>query len=98
MYKRVVDKPVEEVRQAGICQRENDFYVGTVLDFRDRRYEYKRLNKQWKGKYDDAKVPPSAALASPAPPPSRDTYYCTIPSTEDTSEPTWSTEKGFAVR
>ena len=65
VYKRVVDKPVEEVRQAGICQRENDFYVGTVLDFRDRRYEYKRLNKQWKGKYDDAKVPPSAALALP---------------------------------
>lgn len=57
VYKRVVDKPVEEVREAGVCQRENDFYVGTVLDFRDRRYEYKRLNKQWKGKHDDAKVP-----------------------------------------
>ena len=36
--------------------RENDFYVGTVRAFRDRRYEYKGLNKKWKGKLDEAKV------------------------------------------
>ena len=36
--------------------RENDFYIGTVLSFRDRRYEYKGLNKSWKGKLDAAKV------------------------------------------
>ena len=36
--------------------RENDFYVGTVRAFRDRRYEYKGMNKKWKGKLDEAKV------------------------------------------
>ncbi len=56
VYKRVLDKPVTEAREAGVCMRENDFYVGTVLSFRDRRYEYKGLNKTWKGKLDAAKV------------------------------------------
>ena len=56
VYKRVLDKPTCEVREAGICMRENDFYVGTVRAFRDRRYEYKGLNKEWKGKLDEAKV------------------------------------------
>lgn len=56
VYKRVLDKPTCEVREAGVCMRENDFYVGTVRAFRDRRYEYKGLNKKWKGKLDDAKV------------------------------------------
>ena len=56
VYKRVLDKPTMETRTAGICMRENDFYVGTVRAFRDRRYEYKGLNKQWKGKLEDAKV------------------------------------------
>jgi hypothetical protein len=45
VYKRVLDKPVTEKRVAGICQRENPFYVDTVRAFRDRRYEYKGLNK-----------------------------------------------------
>lgn len=45
MYKRVLDKPVVEKRTAGICQRENAFYIDTVRAFRDRRYEYKGLNK-----------------------------------------------------
>ena len=56
VYKRVLDKPVCETREAGICMRENDFYVGTVRAFRDRRYEYKGLNKKWKGKLDEARV------------------------------------------
>jgi DNA polymerase epsilon subunit 1 len=30
VYKRVLDKPVTQVRMAGICQRENGFYVDTV--------------------------------------------------------------------
>ena len=47
-HRRVMNKSVTETRTAGICQRENDFYVGTVLAFRDRRYEYKGLVKKWK--------------------------------------------------
>ncbi|PON38200.1 DNA-directed DNA polymerase [Parasponia andersonii] len=45
-YKRVLDKSVTEVREAGICMRENSFYVDTV----------RRLNKVWKGKLSDAKA------------------------------------------
>ncbi|KAL5974610.1 DNA polymerase epsilon catalytic subunit A [Asimina triloba] len=55
-YKRVLDKPVTELREAGICMRENSFYVDTVRSFRDRRYEYKGLNKVWKGKLVEAKA------------------------------------------
>ena len=39
-------------REAVICQRENPFYVDTVRTFRDRRYDYKRLHKDWKRKAD----------------------------------------------
>ncbi|KAJ4762241.1 Dna polymerase epsilon catalytic subunit a [Rhynchospora pubera] len=53
-YKRVLDKPTTELREAGICMRENPFYVDTVRSFRDRRYEYKGLNKLWKGKLAEA--------------------------------------------
>jgi hypothetical protein len=63
VYKRVLDKPVTERREAGVCMRENDFYVGTVLAFRDRRYEYKAANKRWKGKLEAAKA--RFLLASP---------------------------------
>lgn len=45
VYKRVLDKPITEKRTAGICQRENAFYIDTVKAFRDRRYEYKGLGK-----------------------------------------------------
>ncbi|KAI4373579.1 hypothetical protein MLD38_011693 [Melastoma candidum] len=55
-YKRVLNKPVTELREAGICMRENPFYVDTVRSFRDRRYEYKGLNKIWKGKLSEAKA------------------------------------------
>jgi DNA polymerase epsilon subunit 1 len=34
-----------EERSTTVCQRENSFYVDTVRAFRDRRYEYKGLNK-----------------------------------------------------
>ncbi|XP_040949366.1 DNA polymerase epsilon catalytic subunit A isoform X2 [Gossypium hirsutum] len=56
VYRRVLDKPVTELREAGICMRENPFYVDTVRSFRDRRYEYKGLNKVWKGKLSEAKA------------------------------------------
>ena len=56
VYKRVLDKPATEQREAGVCMRENDFYVGTVRAFRDRRYEYKALVKTWKGRLEAAKV------------------------------------------
>lgn len=39
-----------EERISTVCMRENSFYVDTVRSFRDRRYEYKLLTKQWKNK------------------------------------------------
>jgi hypothetical protein len=39
VYKRVLDKPVAEKRMAGICQRENSFYVDTVRAFRCGGFE-----------------------------------------------------------
>eukprot|EP00963_Diacronema_lutheri_P012452 scaffold1758_cov333-Pavlova_lutheri.AAC.12 len=56
VYKRVSNKPAVEQRVAGICQRENPFYVNTVQKFRDRRYEYKALNKKWNTALKDAKL------------------------------------------
>ncbi|PTB61955.1 DUF1744-domain-containing protein [Trichoderma citrinoviride] len=44
------------VREAIICQRENPFYINTVRDFRDRRYDYKGKAKIWKGKTDALKA------------------------------------------
>ena len=40
--------------QATICQREHPFYIDTVRGFRDRRYEYKDLNKKWGKKLSEA--------------------------------------------
>ncbi|KAH0609527.1 uncharacterized protein H6S33_013013 [Morchella sextelata] len=40
-------------KEAIICQRENPFYVDTVKDFRDRRYDFKGQQKVWKRKTDD---------------------------------------------
>ncbi|KAL0213340.1 hypothetical protein RCL1_006966 [Eukaryota sp. TZLM3-RCL] len=45
---------IEEVKSATICQKENPFYVDTVRAFRDRRYEYKAKQKEWKGKLETA--------------------------------------------
>ncbi|RPA85713.1 DUF1744-domain-containing protein [Ascobolus immersus RN42] len=41
------------VKEAIICQRENPFYVDTVKDFRDRRYDFKGKQKTWKIKTDE---------------------------------------------
>lgn len=54
-YKKVKVTRMEERTQT-ICQKENSFYVDTVRAFRDRRYEYKALNKA-------AKQQVAAALA-----------------------------------
>ena len=45
----------EEQRLTTVCQRENSFYVDTVRAFRDRRYRFKGLLKQWRKKLDAAK-------------------------------------------
>jgi DNA polymerase epsilon subunit 1 len=37
-----------------VCQRENPFYIDTVRNFRDRRYEYKAELKKWKGNLERA--------------------------------------------
>lgn len=43
-------------REAIICQRENPFYVDTVKDFRDRRYDFKGKQKLWKNKTESLKA------------------------------------------
>ncbi|KAE8270465.1 hypothetical protein A4X09_0g1860 [Tilletia walkeri] len=57
-YSRKVYKKTHEtktvVREAIVCQRENPFYIDTVRDFRDRRYEYKGLHKTWKKNLEQA--------------------------------------------
>uniref|UniRef100_A0A1B6LUL8 DNA polymerase epsilon catalytic subunit n=1 Tax=Graphocephala atropunctata TaxID=36148 RepID=A0A1B6LUL8_9HEMI len=52
-YKKTKVTRVEE-RTTTICQKENSFYVDTVRAFRDRRYEYKGLNKVAKKQVADA--------------------------------------------
>lgn len=51
VYKR---SKVNEVikKESIVCQRENSFYIDTVRSFRDRRYDYKALQKNWKKKLD----------------------------------------------
>lgn len=43
-------------REAIICQRENPFYVDTVKNFRDRRYDFKGKQKVWKNKAEALKL------------------------------------------
>ena len=43
-------------REAIICQRENPFYVDTVKDFRDRRYDFKGKQKVWKNNVESLKT------------------------------------------
>jgi DNA polymerase epsilon subunit 1 len=54
IYHKIHDARTIE-REAIICQRENPFYVDTVKDFRDRRYDFKGKQKVWKGKTEDLK-------------------------------------------
>jgi DNA polymerase epsilon subunit 1 len=54
VYHKIHESKTME-REAIICQRENPFYVDTVKTFRDRRYDFKGKQKQWKGKADSLK-------------------------------------------
>lgn len=47
-------KTSQEDRTNTVCMRENNFYVNTVKNFRDRRYEYKIATKKWKNKKTEA--------------------------------------------
>jgi len=54
IYHKIHDSKTIE-REAIICQRENPFYVDTVRNFRDRRYDFKGQQKVWKGKTEALK-------------------------------------------
>ncbi|KAG9390447.1 DNA polymerase epsilon catalytic subunit A [Carpediemonas membranifera] len=45
-----IHEKIERKREAFICQRDNPFYVDTVRQFRDKRYEFKTNLKVWQGK------------------------------------------------
>ena len=53
VYKRTRNTEIIQ-KTSIVCQRENSFYVDTVRNFRDRRYDYKALHKQSKKKLDEA--------------------------------------------
>ncbi|BGP19454.1 hypothetical protein JCM10213_006274 [Rhodosporidiobolus nylandii] len=52
-----------ETKETIICQRENPFYIDTVRTFRDRRYTYKGLHKDWKKNLDKAESLPEVVEA-----------------------------------
>ena len=55
VYKQVHLKKVE-LKEGIVCQKENSFYIDTIRNFRDRRYEFKFLVKKWRGKNEEAKA------------------------------------------
>lgn len=61
IYHKIHDSKTME-REAIICQRENPFYVDTVRDFRDRRYDFKGKQKAWKNKTDSLQSSGASAL------------------------------------
>ncbi|KAI7135223.1 DNA polymerase epsilon catalytic subunit, partial [Hortaea werneckii] len=61
IYHKIHDARTIE-REAIICQRENPFYVDTVRNFRDRRYDFKGKQKVWKNKTGDLEKAGAAAL------------------------------------
>ena len=53
VYKQLhIDEIV--LKEETVCMRENPFYVDTVRDFRDRRYQFKKLTKDWSIKMKEA--------------------------------------------
>ncbi len=60
IYHKIHDTKTIE-REAIICQRENPFYVDTVRNFRDRRYDFKGQQKVWKGKTEALKCSGASA-------------------------------------
>ncbi|TPX34056.1 DNA-directed DNA polymerase [Synchytrium microbalum] len=65
VYKKGMEKETAD-KTSIVCQRENPFYVNTVRQFRDRRYEYKGLLKVWKKKLEDILQDGSLAAAEEA--------------------------------
>ncbi|RKF72361.1 DNA polymerase epsilon catalytic subunit A [Golovinomyces cichoracearum] len=61
IYHRIRETKTIE-REAIICQRENPFYIDTVRAFRDRRYDYKGKQKEWKGKTEALKASGASSL------------------------------------
>ncbi|KAN0070053.1 protein of unknown function (DUF1744) domain containing protein [Elaphomyces granulatus] len=61
IYHKIHDSKTIE-REAIICQRENPFYVDTVRNFRDRRYDFKTKQKVWKGKTEALKAAGAPAV------------------------------------
>ena len=55
IYHKIHDTKTVE-REAIICQRENPFYVDTVKNFRDRRYDFKGQQKVWKNNTENLKL------------------------------------------
>lgn len=53
IYKRTKQNEVIQ-RTSIVCQRENSFYIDTVRSFRDRRYDYKNLQKVSKKNLEEA--------------------------------------------
>ncbi|QSL66824.1 hypothetical protein MERGE_001211 [Pneumocystis wakefieldiae] len=61
IYGKIRESKVVE-RETIVCQRENPFYVDTVKGFRDRRYEFKGLQKQWKQRLDSIPLSNSSEI------------------------------------
>ncbi|KZF24567.1 DNA polymeras-like protein epsilon [Xylona heveae TC161] len=61
IYHKIHDARTIE-REAIICQRENPFYVDTVKNFRDRRYDFKGQQKVWKNNTDALKSSGATSL------------------------------------
>lgn len=61
IYHKIHDARTIE-REAIICQRENPFYVDTVKNFRDRRYDFKGKQKVWKNKTSDLEKAGAATI------------------------------------
>ena len=60
IYHKIHDTKTVE-REAIICQRENPFYVDTVKNFRDRRYDFKGKQKVWKNNTENLKLTAGSA-------------------------------------
>lgn len=59
-YKKVHTTSIE-LKTDTVCMRENPFYVDTVRDFRDRRYDFKNGVKVWANKLKEAKASGASA-------------------------------------
>ncbi|EEB07800.2 DNA polymerase epsilon catalytic subunit A Pol2 [Schizosaccharomyces japonicus yFS275] len=46
VYHKLYDNTIIN-KETVICQKENSFYIDTVKSFRDRRYDFKGLQKKW---------------------------------------------------